>query len=856
MQALKVLNSRYQLLSVIKRGGFGIIYKGYDSVLGREIAVKEIKQELLDEAQYIDQFQDEARHAAKMNHQNIVHIFDLVHTQDNRFYIVMEYIDGLDLSKLMKECQIRGQLIPHHLAVYIIAEVCKALDYAHNCYSTDNNEPLNLVHQDISPSNIMITNNGLVKLIDFGIAGKQKRSVIEKNQMTFQGKFHYMSPEHVVVDTNPDKRSDIFSLGLVLYETLEGKRYFHNEGIHDIIETLRNGKLKLKELEHTPKLLQKVLYKALEKSPQNRYQNANQFYIDLVTYLVINTDPAKIDAELAEFVSQFTLNHTGDRPTKGKFEIKDSDDFFETVFDDIQKHEPSTERPQARNMTSEEIAGRDNYQSEIQEAVISPPGVKEVISRQNKVPLQHDVEVEDEIKTVIDVVRLSTRGHKKLFLRSVIGLTGLIVIFSILDVVFQWTRVGTRIYDHLFPPAIRISSVPAGAKVFLDNEPVPGATPISVKKIQPGVHELKLKAAGYAPLIKSIHVPRKGRAYVKGEKGHQGSHLYILRFKTTLELDSNPQNAEVYINNIKFGKNTPCTVTWEVGEPCQIEMRKRGFRNITGFALDTEQRVDNVEDRRFWKLDIMKDPHTRYKITGVFGKFISIQSNPSNAAIYLDKGVNPIANTGQRNKIFLSAGSHKIILKRKGYNRKVLPLIVNESTPSQIFENLSRPVKFFAHDVSQSKGRDIGAVVTKLVRNGKEVIRGKRTPCIMNLLPYDYYAIFSKEGYQDTRIRISPKDNYVIAKMIPSKANITVVILDEASGNPLSNVEVSFKSLDDPKASEKIFDISDLEGTCSGSLAPGLYVFRTSKNGYKYQEKSIMVQAPVINLIEFNLSKL
>ncbi|MFQ5822672.1 MAG: serine/threonine-protein kinase [bacterium] len=856
METLKVLNNRYQFLSVIKRGGFGIIYKGYDSVLGKDIAIKEIKPNLLQEAQYIDQFQIEARHAAKMNHLNIVHIFDLVQTEDKKFYIVMEYIDGLDLSKLLKESQLRGELIPQHLAVYIVAEVCKALDYAHNCSSTDNNEPLNLVHQDISPSNIMISNSGLVKLIDFGIAGLYRLSITEKDKISLQGKIHYMSPEHLSLDTHPDKRSDLFSLGLVLYETLEGKRFFQNDDRNEIIETLRNGKFKFKDLQHTHNPLQKVLHKALEKSPEKRYQNANQFYIELVTYLVLNTDSSQIDTELGEFVSKFTTNKNEEKPIKGKFEIHDSDNFFETVFDDFKIVNTRGGETEIQNIPSEESKNIEPYQKDLHERYTFPPVQKEYTPRKDDGNLQDDLEGEDEIKTIIDVVRLSTRGHKKQFLKGLIGLIGLIVIFFVMDITFQWTQFGIKIYDYLFPPAIKISSVPPRAQVYLDNKLLPGETPISIDKIQPGVHELKLTALGYAPIVKSIHVPSKGKIYIRGEQSRQGNRPYVFRFKTTIEFESVPQGAEVYINNIKYGQITPCTVTWEVGESCQIEMRKIGFSNLTHFTLDTEEMVEDVEDRRIWKLDINQEPYIRYKIKGVFGKFITIKSNPSNADIYLGKNPNSIGITGKRDKIFFSATSHTIILRKKGFNPRTIKLKVNESTPLQISANLSRPVKFFAQDANQASGQEIGAVITKIVRNDKIVIRGKHTPCRINLLPYTYYAIFSKKGYQDIKVQISPTDNFVIAKMVPLEARITLVILDELSGDPLSNVEVSFKSLDNPKTSEKIFDVTDIEGTCSGRLLPGLYVFRTSKNGYSYQEKSIMVQAFDMNLIEFNLSKL
>ena len=104
MTEVRILNNRYQILSVIKEGGFGIIYKGYDNVLGKDVTIKEIKPELLGDPNIIEQFKSEARHVAKMNHQNIVHIFDFVQEEGN-FYIIMEYIDGLDLSALIRNCK-------------------------------------------------------------------------------------------------------------------------------------------------------------------------------------------------------------------------------------------------------------------------------------------------------------------------------------------------------------------------------------------------------------------------------------------------------------------------------------------------------------------------------------------------------------------------------------------------------------------------------------------------------------------------------------------------------------------------------------------------------------------------------
>lgn len=847
--SVKVLNNRYQILSVIKKGGFGIIYKGYDSVLGKDIILKEIKPEYLADAEIIDQFQNEARSAAKMNHQNIVHIFDLVQDESGNFYIVMEYIDGLDLGSLIQNCQKEEQVIPQHLTLHILAEVCKALDYAHNCRNPETNEPLNFVHQDISPSNIMISNTGMLKLIDFGLTGMQKKSLADEDYLELRGKVQYMSPEHVSPELNLDKRSDIFSLGLVLYESLEGKRFFHLEHNQKIIETLRNGKLKVKDFKRTPKPLRKVVQKALARSPEDRYQNANQLYIDLVTFLASNFDSTSIDTELAHFV---TLN-----TRSGSYSPKDTSSESSvdglTVLDEVENDVFSKSKK-----SKEDLDKIEEFIFSQPEKNTRPPvslATPESFSEDKVTSSDTYFEGEDEVKTIIDVIRLSERGHKQLFAKSGIAAAGFLVLLFFLDIAFQWTAIGTAIYDFIFPPAIKITSMPSGAKVYLNNKLLPGVTPMEIDKIQPGAYELKLIMKSYSPIVKSLIIPRKGDIKITGEQSRRGNEPYIFRFKTTLEINSTPPNAEVYINKIKYGQNTPCTVTWEVGEICEIELRKSGFQDLAGFSLDTENMLEEIDDRRLWNFQIEREPTIRYILDGLLGKYISFRSNPPNAAIYLDDNAKPVGRTGKKDNIFLTAASHKIVLKKKRYNSKIIKVNVDEKTPSQISATLTRPVKFMAYDATNGKDKDLEAV-TKLVRNGKTIVTNRRTPFKLNLQPTTYTATFSTKGFKTTKIKISKKDEVVVAKMEPWQGQYSVVILDEESNSPLSEVEIRFISLDNPNQSKEFTKLTDEDGTCNGNLTPGLYLLRTWKNGYAYQEKSIMIEPSDLNLIEFNLKRL
>ncbi len=845
MESLKLLNNRYQLLSVIKRGGFGTIYKGYDNVLGKDIAVKEINQDLVEDKWYIDQFQNEARHVAQMHHQNIVHIFDLVQTKEGQFYIVMEFIDGFDLIHFLKRSKLTDKAVPVHIAVHIVAEICKALDYAHNCRNTESNEPLNLVHQDISPGNIMISGTGIVKLIDFGIAGVQKEAVSDASTITLQGKVQYMSPEHVSTEHTLDKRSDIFSLGLVLYELVERKRFFQGDDTQGIVETLRDGKIKLKGFSRSPKPLQKIIKKALEKTPEKRFQNANQFYIDLVTYLVMNGAPTAIDAELVEFVQESTIAEASSQST-----------------DTLGVTSPS---PAIENNHKIDLGTEDGLKSNhLDQGAPMPNGgivTNEPFGQALNLPPapvgpipEASFDDDDEIKTVIDVIRLSARGHKKLVVKSLISVAAMLFSFLLLDISMQWTDFGTGIYDFLFPPAIRIASMPAGAQVFLNNEALPGKTPLAIDKIGPGIYELKLVLKPYEFIVKSLHIPSKGQITVKGEEMRRGNKPYTFKFKTTLKIESTPENAEVFINGIKFGQNTPCSVTWEIGERCDIQLKKAGFADLIGFALD-EQMIEEIEDRRLWNYDVQVEPTINHRIRGLFGKLVSINSSPPKAAIYLDNNANPIGYTSAEKGYFLTAASHSIVLKKKGYNTKKLNIKVSANTPTKIFEVLARPVKFVAYSVADKNKKELRTTLTKLTRGKKTVSSGRITPLTVNLQPQTYYATFSKPGYEDLRVKVTPSTNLVTARMQPSSGQFSVVVLDNSTRRPLSNVEVRYKAMDKRNRARESLDVTDLDGTVNGILKAGLYLFRTSKNGYAYQEQSVVIESAGMSLLEFNLAK-
>ncbi|MDZ7332888.1 MAG: serine/threonine protein kinase, partial [candidate division KSB1 bacterium] len=300
----RLIQNKYEIVSKIKQGGFGIVYKGYDHVFEKPVAIKAIEPSLLREARYIDLFLEEAKNAGKLSHNNIVHIYNLVRDENGQFFIIMEYIDGVDLGKILRWCQKRNMTIPHHLSVFIVKEICKALEYAHNKRDLMTDKPLRLVHQDISPSNIMASSSGHVKLIDFGLA-KIRFQTDSSDQIVLSGKLPYMAPEQVnggVID----RRTDIFSLGAVFYEMLTGERLFPLDDPYQTIELIKKCKIDASVLErhHIDVSLQQIVLKMLQRDSDQRYQGANGVYLDLVEYLMATARSVDFAEELGDFVAQ------------------------------------------------------------------------------------------------------------------------------------------------------------------------------------------------------------------------------------------------------------------------------------------------------------------------------------------------------------------------------------------------------------------------------------------------------------------------------------------------------------------------------------------------------------------------
>jgi serine/threonine protein kinase len=272
---------KYLILDKIATGGMAELFRAkITSVEGFEklVAIKKILPNLTQDSNLVNMFIDEAKLAAMLTHQNIVQIYDLG-SMEGAYFIAMEYIHGKDLRVLSNKSKDKGLPLPLEYALYITSRICSGLDYSHNLKDFQGN-PLKLIHRDISPQNILVTYEGEVKIVDFGIA-KAARKSADTREGLIKGKVAYMSPEQASGKTI-DHRSDIFSTGILLYEMITGARMFTGDDVK-ILDKVRKADFQTAEtiVPDLPTEITEILRRALAKAPSRRYKSCVAMLADL-----------------------------------------------------------------------------------------------------------------------------------------------------------------------------------------------------------------------------------------------------------------------------------------------------------------------------------------------------------------------------------------------------------------------------------------------------------------------------------------------------------------------------------------------------------------------------------------------
>src|SRR5215471_3140299 len=312
------MSERYQIVERIASGGMAEVYRGESAgVEGfrKRVAIKRVLPQLSANREFINMFLDEARLCAYLSHSRCVQVFDIGQAGGAHF-IVMEYVDGADLQAIQEFLSARGRLMSVEVSCVIALGVCEGLSYAHQACDHQGN-PLNIVHRDISPHNVLLTKFGEVKLVDFGLA-KASSHLVEEDQDIVKGKFGYLAPE-VTLGRGSDHRVDIFAAGILLWEMLAGRRLFRGETDVDTFKLVRATEVpdvrKLRD--DVSAELAAVLSRALAREPNDRYASADEFAKDLSVVLLAADRPVTY-IDLGKLVREASAARTRKRKADGK----------------------------------------------------------------------------------------------------------------------------------------------------------------------------------------------------------------------------------------------------------------------------------------------------------------------------------------------------------------------------------------------------------------------------------------------------------------------------------------------------------------------------------------------------------
>jgi serine/threonine-protein kinase len=296
---------KYLLLDRISVGATSVLYRGRtlgEAGFERLVTVKRLLPHMVGDEDFVKTFVKEAKTAARLTHPNICPIFELGKVGES-MYMTMEYIAGKDLGKIARKLRSLGEPYPPEVAAYVTSKLCDALDYANNLKNTDG-EPIGIVHRDISPPNILLSYEGQVKLIDFGLAkavGQAQQTSIE----ALKNKLSYMSPE-MVKGGALDQRSDLFGLGVCLYEMITSRQLFEGNSDLATLKLVSAASIPPPSgfLEDVPEELEIIAMRALERDPEDRWQSAEELNVALQSYLV-KEHPGYGARQLSEWLTSY-----------------------------------------------------------------------------------------------------------------------------------------------------------------------------------------------------------------------------------------------------------------------------------------------------------------------------------------------------------------------------------------------------------------------------------------------------------------------------------------------------------------------------------------------------------------------
>ncbi len=600
----------YQLLKKLATGGMAQIYlarqqgmEGFEKFL----VVKRILPHLAENDEFIKMFLDEARIAARLNHPNIVQIFNLG-AQDDSYFIAMEFIHGEDVRRVWKRADSKNKPIPVPLVSRIIMDACSGLDYAHKKVDSQG-KPLNIVHRDISPQNILVTFEGGVKVVDFGIAKAADQATVTKSGV-LKGKYSYMSPEQAS-GQKIDRRSDIFALGVVLYELTTGTRLFKRPNdIQTLNAVTECDVIAPSEVnEELPKDFDPIVMKALAKRPEDRYQEAIHFQAALENWVLQNKFPSS-SVQLAQFMQDIYAERLAQEAEEGRILIEGLDASKEERATPVSRSNKMAPTTSLRAVDAREAATRD---AEAEATVAQRPtrqagSVSGSVSKPRSMgslprpappaapPSQAAIDFDPGGHTITSTA--TTAGKKPLLWVSMLAVGAGLAVSA-------WMVISTSARAEVV-----VASEPSNASVRFDGKDLPGcSTPCTLPDVPAGAYPLVLRKQGYADLKTRIDIPAGGRHRLPAftlrpetgaarEPSSDAGPVAVAPQTVTFTVKTVPSGAQLVIDGRGRGL-TPASFEVLPGTVVAMGLKLQGYRDVTeSFQItDTGERLVTLDKK-------------------------------------------------------------------------------------------------------------------------------------------------------------------------------------------------------------------------------------------------------------------
>jgi len=604
---------RYVLIDKLAVGGMAEIYKaktygvdGFEKLL----AIKRILPHCSADAEFVTMLVDEAKLTVLLSHANIVQVYDLGKVEDD-YYISMEFIQGTNLRELMKRVTDSEGKLPEELAVYIVSELGKGLDYAHRKADT-NGEALNIVHRDINPQNCLISFEGEVKIVDFGIA-KAAMNVSHTMAGVLKGKIAYMSPEQAL-GKPLDGRTDIYSAGLVLYEMLTGEKLFTGETQFEVLNKIRTTHVNTMDLpEDIAGPLKAILAKSLAYNPKDRYSSAGDLHLELTKYLYssyIDFSPRQLSALVRKY---FTDDIKAAEERGPEIDEKTRSLLIKTgSMDTLVSEEAAKDMPPPPTDGETDAA----FETETTEPapVVAPAQAEAVRRKKPKRGLS---------RALLAIAVVAAGGY---LAWGPLGLGD-----KVANIFTGGEPTPAEIPPPVEPPppefgSITVSSEPTNAKILLNGENTRKTTPATLPKLALGTdYSIEVVKEHYEPYKKTVSLDSEDPV-----KLH--TSLKILP-DGVLSVVSEPPGAKIFLDGKDTEKVTPSKLEGlEIEKRYAIKLQKEGYIEWAGTVPVKD--FDEVEINA--TLQAAPKAPEKPKAPAVKMGSLEVRSTPGNSQVYLN----------------------------------------------------------------------------------------------------------------------------------------------------------------------------------------------------------------------------